>query len=441
MLVKTKTHTPSSEFQSALTKSSKWQDAEWVCARLRKAGYQAVVAGGAVRDAWLGCSPSEFDIATSATPEQIEAQFSKTIAVGKCFGVIVVILDSGPIEVATFRADGTYTDGRHPDQVVFADLERDAERRDFTINAMFYDPDSRQIIDVVGGINDLENKLIRAVGVPEKRFQEDALRVMRAVRFTAQLGFTLEAETEREVQSAAHSLIRVSRERLTAEFDKLLIGRFAEAGLCCFQRLGLDRVVFPRWANILFPLTISLSEFSLEERRLAFFWPVLESAEVADGTLESTLKEYRYGREFIQLVQWLRNQMSCFEDGVIDNSEKLHSIAEIDARWAKQELKSTTLERRLVAQILFFVDQRAPRVLQVLGRRRAAQGDLPRKADAVLSRRGLVLGHAPKMPSANEVRSGRGSLEGAALGAAIQELYRERLLRVDWSVPGAVAGS
>lgn len=429
MLVKTHATT---EFQKALMQSPKWPDVELVCAHLRTAGYQAVVAGGAVRDAWLGLSPNEFDVATSATPDQIEAVFrglaQKTIGVGKSFGVIVVLADSGPIEVATFRADGAYTDGRHPDSIVFSNLEHDAERRDFTINAMFYDPATKELIDVVDGIRDLQSRVIRAVGEPAKRFQEDALRVMRAVRFTAQLGFELEPATERAVHAAAGTLTKVSRERLTVEFDKLLIGRYAEEGLRCFQRLELDRVVFPLWSPILFPLTTSLTGFSLEERRLHFFWPLLQSGEVAESTLELTLKEYRYGRDFILLLQWLRRELQCFAGGLVASSRSLLPVSEVDRLWAKQELKSTTLDRRLLAQLLVLVDPRSRRVLRVLENRLEIPGLLI-GAEELLNRRGLSLGQAPKIPGAAEVRALRGPLEGAPLGAAIQDLYRERLLR------------
>ncbi|MBL7689822.1 MAG: hypothetical protein JNJ49_17435 [Bdellovibrionaceae bacterium] len=429
MLVKTHATT---EFQKALMQSPKWPDVELVCAHLRTAGYQAVVAGGAVRDAWLGLSPNEFDVATSATPDQIEAVFrglaQKTIGVGKSFGVIVVLADSGPIEVATFRADGAYTDGRHPDSIVFSNLEHDAERRDFTINAMFYDPATKELIDVVDGIRDLQSRVIRAVGEPAKRFQEDALRVMRAVRFTAQLGFELEPATERAVHAAAGTLTKVSRERLTVEFDKLLIGRYAEEGLRCFQRLELDRVVFPLWSPILFPLTTSLTGFSLEERRLHFFWPLLQSGEVAESTFELTLKEYRYGRDFILLLQWLRRELQCFDGGLVESSRPLLPASEVDRLWAKHELKSTTLDRRLLAQLLVLVDPRSRRVLRVLENRLEIPGLLI-GAEELLNRRGLSLGQAPKIPGAAEVRALRGPLEGAPLGAAIQDLYRERLLR------------
>lgn len=432
MLVKTQIHATTTEFQKALMQSPKWPDVELVCAHLRAAGYQAVLAGGAVRDAWLGLLPNEFDVATSATPDQIEAVFrglaQRTIGVGKSFGVIVVLADSGPIEVATFRADGVYTDGRHPDSIVFSNLEHDAERRDFTINAMFYDPATKELIDVVDGVRDLQNRIIRAVGDPAKRFQEDALRVMRAVRFTAQLGFELDPATERAVHAAAGALVKVSRERLTAEFDKLLMGHYAEEGLRWFQRLELDRVVFPLWSQILFPFATSLAGFSLEERRLHFFWPLLFSGEVAESTLALILKEYRYGRDFILLLHWLRQELRCFDGGLVVSSGPLLPVSEVDRLWAKRELKSTTHDRRLLAQLQALVDPRSSRVLRVLESRLEIPG-LSNGARELLSHRGLSLGQAPKAPNAAEVRALRGPLEGAALGAAIQELYRERLLR------------
>ncbi len=190
--------------------------------QIRKAGFTAFFAGGSVRDKLLGREAKDYDIATSATPDQIEALFPKTVAVGKAFGVIVVVEDGTETEVATFRADGGYQDGRRPDSVHFCGAEEDAKRRDFTVNGMFYDPIEDKVIDYVGGQADLEKKIIRAIGEPEKRFAEDHLRMLRAVRFAHILDFAIEPATRAAIKKHAPDLAKISAERIENEFSRTL---------------------------------------------------------------------------------------------------------------------------------------------------------------------------------------------------------------------------
>ncbi|MCR4411750.1 MAG: CCA tRNA nucleotidyltransferase, partial [Thermoguttaceae bacterium] len=172
---------------SNLKPQSPRQFAEEVVRRLRAAGFLAYWAGGCVRDQLMGLDPKDYDVATSAVPEQVRQVFGRrrTVAVGAAFGVITVVgpPGAGQIEVATFRSDRTYSDGRHPDEVVFSSPEEDAARRDFTINGLFYDPVAQEVIDYVGGRDDLARRLLRAIGDPRQRFAEDKLRLLRAVRF------------------------------------------------------------------------------------------------------------------------------------------------------------------------------------------------------------------------------------------------------------------
>jgi len=190
---------------------------------LRQAGFEALFAGGCVRDALLGRLIADVDIATSATPDQVERLFAgRTVPVGKAFGVVVVLHGRFSFEVATFRLDGKYADGRHPDGVTFASAEEDAKRRDFTINAMFGDPESGRVVDDVGGLADLDARVIRAVGDPAVRFREDRLRMMRAVRFASVLGFRIDAATLSAVAAHAADISDVSAERIAAEFVRLL---------------------------------------------------------------------------------------------------------------------------------------------------------------------------------------------------------------------------
>jgi poly(A) polymerase len=192
-----------------------------IVARLQRAGFAAFWVGGCVRDFLLGREAQDFDIATDAKPEQVEALFPKTIPVGKKFGVIIVVESRLQFQVATFRAEADYQVGRRPDKVVFANAEADASRRDFTVNGLFYDPLTKKIHDWVVGEKDLRAKIIRTIGSPEERFGEDHLRMLRAVRFAARLGFEIEPKTFAAIQSLAPKIKLISAERVREELVKL----------------------------------------------------------------------------------------------------------------------------------------------------------------------------------------------------------------------------
>jgi tRNA nucleotidyltransferase/poly(A) polymerase len=189
--------------------------------RLQTAGFSAFWVGGCVRDFLLGREPQDFDIATSARPEQVEKLFKRTVAVGRKFGVMVVVENGQQFQVATYRAEADYRDGRHPEQVTFADARADALRRDFTVNGLFYDPIAEKLHDWVGGEKDLRAKVIRTIGVPEERFAEDHLRLLRAVRFAAQLGFEIEPRTFAAINRLASKIELISAERIRDELIKL----------------------------------------------------------------------------------------------------------------------------------------------------------------------------------------------------------------------------
>lgn len=188
---------------------------------LKKAGFEAFWVGGCVRDFLLGREPEDYDIVTSALPEEIEKLFPRTIAVGRKFGVMVVLESGHEFQVATFRAEADYQDGRHPERVTFGNARADAERRDFTVNGLFFDPVSKQLHDWVGGETDLRAKVIRTIGSPAERFAEDHLRMLRAVRFAARLGFDIEPETFRAIQATAARIKDISAERIRDELVKL----------------------------------------------------------------------------------------------------------------------------------------------------------------------------------------------------------------------------
>lgn len=197
--------------------------AEIILNTLEQHGYEAYVVGGCVRDSILGRCPDDWDITTSASPEQVKALFRRTVDTGLQHGTVTVLIEKEGFEVTTYRVDGDYEDGRHPKEVRFtSNLKEDLKRRDFTINAMAYHPE-RGLVDLFGGVNDMEKKVIRCVGDPMERFQEDALRILRAVRFSAQLGFTIEASTKEAIGALAPNLKLVSAERIQVELVKLLV--------------------------------------------------------------------------------------------------------------------------------------------------------------------------------------------------------------------------
>ena len=213
--------------------------------RLREKGYEAYLAGGCVRDYLLGKSPQDYDIATDAKPEAIQKIFAQTMELGTQFGVILVILDGEPFEVATFRYDGPYLDGRRPSHVRFASMKEDILRRDFTINGMIYDPIADQVIDLVGGRADLGGRLVRAIGDPGDRFQEDRLRMVRAVRFAASLGFTIEEGTFRAIQKQASMITQISWERIGEEITRILTEGGARRGFELLDATQLLKVLLP----------------------------------------------------------------------------------------------------------------------------------------------------------------------------------------------------
>jgi tRNA nucleotidyltransferase/poly(A) polymerase len=216
-----------------------------VLRRLKSAGFEAYFAGGYVRDRLLGVESNEIDIATGAPPDRIEKLFPRTVSVGRAFGVMIVLEGDHKFEVATFRSDGKYADGRHPEGVTFSSPEEDAKRRDFTVNGMFFDPDADTVIDYVGGRADLEKKVLRAIGDPRQRFTEDRLRLLRAVRLSARLGFTLDPATEAAVSEMAPGIVQVSGERIRDEIAKILVDRSRSAAFEKLKTTGLLRHVLP----------------------------------------------------------------------------------------------------------------------------------------------------------------------------------------------------
>ena len=221
-------------------------NAEKILRVLENQGFEAFIVGGCVRDSILGRRPDDWDITTSARPEQVKALFRRTVDTGLKHGTVTVLMDKESYEVTTYRIDGEYEDGRHPKEVAFtASLEEDLKRRDFTINAMAYHPD-RGLVDLFHGMDDIRAEIIRCVGNPLERFGEDALRILRAVRFSAQLGFSIEEETKKGIEELAPNLKLVSAERIQTELVKLLVSPHPDYFLTAYET-GITRQFLPEF--------------------------------------------------------------------------------------------------------------------------------------------------------------------------------------------------
>lgn len=222
------------------------EKAKFIIETIEAAGFEAYVVGGCVRDSLLGRVPEDWDITTSAKPDQVKALFRRTIDTGIQHGTVTVMLDKEGFEVTTYRIDGKYEDSRHPKEVTFTpNLEEDLKRRDFTINAMAYNK-SQGLIDIFGGIRDMEQGVIRCVGEAEQRFREDALRIMRAIRFSAQLGYTIEEQTAEAIRQLAPTLKNISAERIQTELIKLMVSKHPDYLRHAYE-LGVTAVILPEF--------------------------------------------------------------------------------------------------------------------------------------------------------------------------------------------------
>lgn len=297
--------------------------AEVVVRKLRDAGFTALWAGGCVRDFLLGQTPKDYDVATDARPEQVRTVFGlrKTLAIGESFGVIIVLgpdKSAGQVEVATFRNDGQYLDGRRPESVEFSSPEEDAHRRDFTINGMFYDPIAEEVLDFVGGQDDLKRGVIRAIGTARHRFEEDKLRLLRAVRFAATFNFSLEEITARSAREMASQITVVSAERIAQELRRMLSHRNRAVAMRLCRESELLPHILPEvnavaasdalWAELLSGMEfLGDADFPLAFGML--FAAVLDERETVGKTESQVVSEagkrLRLSNEEISQAEWL----------------------------------------------------------------------------------------------------------------------------------------
>jgi len=300
--------------------------ARWVVTKLHEAGFQALWAGGCVRDELLGVVPHDYDVATDAKPPEVRRCFGhrRTLAIGEAFGVVTVVGSraEGQIEVATFRCDATYSDGRRPDSVSFSTAREDALRRDFTINGMFFDPLTNQVIDYVGGRQDLEARLVRAIGDPLERFGEDKLRMLRAARLATTFAFEVDPATLRAVQDQAHTITIVSAERVATEMRKTLSHAHRARGMRLLHEMRLLDVLIPETRRLYdqpaasggaardaaWELTLrildGLNAPTFRVALAALLWP-LQSADRPREVVETISDRWRLSNDERQGAAWL----------------------------------------------------------------------------------------------------------------------------------------
>ena len=261
-------------------------EVEWVIGKIRDAGYEAFAVGGCVRDTLLGRTPEDWDVTTSARPEAVKAIFERTVDTGLQHGTVTVLKNRKGYEVTTYRIDGEYHDGRHPDSVEFTpNLREDLKRRDFTINAMAYSHETG-IVDEFGGMEDLKAGIVRCVGRPEDRFTEDALRLLRALRFSAQLGFEIEESTYAAIKTIAPNLAKVSKERVQAELTKLLLSAHPER-ILLLKETGLSAQIVPGFDAVFAPALFSkLSRLPAEKSLRWAGFLLCQSTKQAEAVLK-----------------------------------------------------------------------------------------------------------------------------------------------------------
>lgn len=279
---------------------------------LRDAGFEALWAGGCVRDSLLQREPGDYDVATSARPDDVKQLFNRTLNVGAAFGVMIVLgsKQQGQIEVATFRADGEYLDGRRPKDITFCSAEQDALRRDFTINGMFFDPVANEVIDYVGGKEDLERQVIRAIGDPRARFEEDKLRLLRAVRFAARFDFAMEDETAEAIREMASQLNVVSAERIAQELRKMLEHPNRAIAMKLARQHNLLMQVFPEldaaaWDQAFATVQSLQSDAGFEISMAALLQSLSKKA------VESVCRRLRLANKEADAIVWLVDQQEA----------------------------------------------------------------------------------------------------------------------------------
>ena len=323
-------------------------------------GFRALLAGGCVRDLLLDRQPADFDVATSARPEQVSARFRRSRLVGAQFGVVLVPLNGRWIEVATFRTDGPYADGRHPTHVQFSDERHDALRRDFTVNGLFLDPLADRVLDYVGGLGDLQRRVIRAIGAAEQRFAEDHLRLIRAVRFAARLDFAVDPDTANAIRDLASNLRTVAAARIRDELEKML----SHANRAVAVRLLRDL------------------------KLLAHLWPGAEECAARNSQLDATLRALPAASRYTSALAVLLAGESAARIERIGRSLTLSNDDRESVLWIAAHAAALDTPDRLTLADLkrLMAHPQFPALCQVVAARRSAEPDEPARLAALAAR-------------------------------------------------------
>jgi len=395
---------------------SAWDAAIDTIRRLRANGHVALLAGGCVRDMLLGQTPKDYDVATDATPQRVDELFPRSRMVGAKFGVVLVRRRRHDIEVATFRSDGVYSDGRRPDDVRFGTDLEDAKRRDFTINGLFYDPIDDRVIDHVGGQADLNRRVLRTIGDPEQRFAEDHLRMLRAVRFAARLGFPIDPATTASIVRLADKLRLISAERIWSEFAQIITAPTRDVGWALLVETGLVQWLAPTWR-------VRDDAVSGIGRRLAALPPTTIGAPLAlaallvgdnGETVRSICKGLRLSNRDADAVVWLLTMLPVVADA--DRLEQADlKLAMLNDRWSD--------------------------LLELLRATRVAANERTDPYDALVRRSAAVdpatLSPVPLLDG--DELLGMGMSPGPALGRVFDAVYRAQLNETIASKADAVA--
>jgi poly(A) polymerase len=361
-----------------------WKEAVKVVTRLRERGHEAYFAGGYFRDRFLGRRPNDVDVATSAKPEAVRALFSRTIPVGEQFGIVIVQLGDERVEVATFRTDAHYEDGRHPTSVTFASAEADAQRRDFTINGVFWDPIAEETHDFVGGQEDMIAGVVRAIGDPNARFDEDKLRILRAPRFAARLGFRIETKTHDAAKRRAFEVTAVSSERIRDELDKMIVDPNRARAIDLVRELDLPAHVLPELdADALARGRAVLAELPREKAPRPLAWAAL---------LSGTSPEKAF-----DLMDRLRSSNADRDEAValLRDQARVHAIGEL--RLADQKRLLLRPDAPLLLELARAV------ALATTGNLEGLRAATRRRA-AFLAEKGPSAGSAPPLLKGNDLR-------------------------------------
>lgn len=321
---------------------------QYILDRLKDNDFEAYAVGGCVRDMILGKNPEDWDITTSAKPHELKSLFRRTVDTGIDHGTVTVLLDKEHFEVTTYRLDGVYEDYRHPKEVSFtSDLEEDLKRRDFTINAMAYNPEDG-IIDLFGGMNDLNNRLIRCVGNASERFNEDALRILRAVRFSAQLDFKIEEATEKAIKDKAELLKNISAERIRIELTKLLVSDNPDR-LRKLYELGISRMILPEFDKMMVT----------EQRNIHHAYNVGEHTIRTVSAVAGKINENRFTQQERSILRWTMLLHDIEKPGTItmgkDGQNHFYGHQEKGANTAKQILRDLKFDNDTIETVVHLV--------------------------------------------------------------------------------------